>query len=270
MDRVKRSVESDRLRSALLTSISHDLKTPLASVLGAASALRDLADALNDTERRDLLATVIDESERLNRFIANLLDMTKLESGAIRPNNAPYDVGEIVGRALRRASKILAGHKVSLNLDAKLPMLDLDAVLFEQALFNLLDNAANMRPWAPRSRSSPDRKGFQPPATNRTCLQRPGLRLQRWRRLQGPRVHGLSQARRASDQRHESETADQPRQLCDVGVEAFGVDQRGSQDRPANVTLLASCNDPLLGLCQLVDHLSLLGNLGVPVLCARW
>jgi two-component system sensor histidine kinase KdpD len=146
MDRVKRSVESDRLRSALLTSISHDLKTPLASVLGAASTLRDLAGALNDAERCDLLATVIDESERLNRFIANLLDMTKLESGAIRSNNAPHDVGEIVGSALRRASKILAGHKVSLDLDAKLPMLDLDAVLFEQALFNLLDNAAKYAP----------------------------------------------------------------------------------------------------------------------------
>ena len=80
VDRVKRTVESERLRSALLTSISHDLKTPLASVLGAASTMRDLAGALSDTEKRDLLATVIDESERLNRFIANLLDMTKLES----------------------------------------------------------------------------------------------------------------------------------------------------------------------------------------------
>jgi two-component system sensor histidine kinase KdpD len=142
MDRVKRSAESDRLRSALLTSISHDLKTPLASVLGAASTMRDLASGLSDTEKRDLLATVIDESERLNRFIANLLDMTKLESGAIMPNTALHDVGEIVGSALRRASKILARHKVSLELEAELPMLELDAVLFEQVLFNLLDNAA--------------------------------------------------------------------------------------------------------------------------------
>ena len=106
MDRVKRTVESDRLRSALLTSISHDLKTPLASVLGAASTMRDLASGLSDAEKRDLLATVIDESERLNRFIANLLDMTKLESGAIVPNTALHDVGEIVGSVLRRASKI--------------------------------------------------------------------------------------------------------------------------------------------------------------------
>ncbi|QOG17053.1 MULTISPECIES: sensor histidine kinase [Bradyrhizobium] len=146
MDRVRRTVESERLRSALLTSISHDLKTPLASVLGAASTMRDLAGALSDTEKRDLLATVIDESERLNRFIANLLDMTKLESGAIVPNTALHDLGEIVGSALRRASKILTAHKVELVLAADLPMLQLDAVLFEQVLFNLLDNAAKYSP----------------------------------------------------------------------------------------------------------------------------
>jgi two-component system, OmpR family, sensor histidine kinase KdpD len=146
MDRVKRTVESDRLRAALLTSISHDLKTPLASVLGAASTMRDLSSGLTDAEKRDLLATVIDESERLNRFIANLLDMTKLESGAIVPNTARHDLGEIVGSALRRAAKILVHHKVLLELDADMPMLELDAVLFEQVLFNLLDNAAKYAP----------------------------------------------------------------------------------------------------------------------------
>jgi two-component system sensor histidine kinase KdpD len=146
MDRVQRTVESERLRSALLTSISHDLKTPLASVLGAASTMRDLAGALSDAEKRDLLATVIEESERLNRFIANLLDMTRLESGAIVPNTALHDLGEIVGSALRRAAKILINHKVELVLAADLPMLELDAVLFEQVLFNLLDNAAKYSP----------------------------------------------------------------------------------------------------------------------------
>jgi two-component system, OmpR family, sensor histidine kinase KdpD len=146
MDRVKRTVESDRLRGALLTSISHDLKTPLASVLGAASTLRDLGAGLDDAQKNELLATMIDESERLNRFIANLLDMTKLESGAIVPNTARHDVGEIVGSALRRAGKILGRHRVSLELAADLPMLELDAVLFEQVLFNLLDNAAKYAP----------------------------------------------------------------------------------------------------------------------------
>src|ERR1700731_1302927 len=142
LERARRTAETDHLRSALLTSISHDLKTPLAAALGAAGTLRDLSHALTDAEKADLLATVIDESERLNRFIANLLDMTKLESGAIVPNAAPHDIGEIVGSALRRAGKILARHRVELELAAGLPMLELDAVLFEQVLFNLLDNAA--------------------------------------------------------------------------------------------------------------------------------
>ncbi|TKW79637.1 MAG: sensor histidine kinase KdpD [Bradyrhizobium icense] len=146
MDRVKRTVESDRLRGALLTSISHDLKTPLASVLGAASTLRDLGSGFSDAQKQELLATVIEESERLNRFIANLLDMTKLESGAIVPNTARHDIGEIVGSALRRAGKILVHHKVQLALAADLPMLELDAVLFEQVIFNLLDNAAKYAP----------------------------------------------------------------------------------------------------------------------------
>jgi two-component system sensor histidine kinase KdpD len=146
VDRAKRTIEADRLRSALLTSISHDLKTPLAAVLGAAGALRDLSSALTDAEKADLLATIIDESERLNRFIANLLDMTKLESGAIVPNATLHDLGEIIGSALRRASKILARHRVELDLAPGLPMLNLDAVLFEQTLFNLLDNAAKYSP----------------------------------------------------------------------------------------------------------------------------
>ncbi len=142
MERVKRTIETERLRSALLTSISHDLKTPLAAVLGAAGTLRDFAGKLNDEQKVDLLATVIEESERLNRFIANLLDMTKLEAGAVVPNVARHDLHEIVGSVLRRGKTVLALHKVVLDLAENLPMLDLDAVLFEQVLFNLLDNAA--------------------------------------------------------------------------------------------------------------------------------
>jgi two-component system sensor histidine kinase KdpD len=146
IDRVRRTAETDRLRSALLTSISHDLKTPLAGVLGAAGALRDLHKSLDDAAKADLLATIIDESERLNRFIANLLDMTKLESGAVVPNAALHDVGEIVGSALERARKILAKHRVEVEIGSDLPMVVVDAVLFEQVLFNLLDNAAKYAP----------------------------------------------------------------------------------------------------------------------------
>ena len=146
LERARRTAETDRLRSALLTSISHDLKTPLAAVLGTAGTLRNLSDQLSEPQKADLLATIIDESERLNRFIANLLDMTRLESGAVVPNTALHDPGEIVGTALNRAAKILSRHRVEVDLTAGLPMLDLDAVLFEQVLFNVLDNAAKYAP----------------------------------------------------------------------------------------------------------------------------
>jgi two-component system, OmpR family, sensor histidine kinase KdpD len=146
LERAKRTAETDRLRSALLTSISHDLKTPLAAILGTAGTLRDLSAQLDESQKRDLLGTIVDESERLNRFIANLLDMTRLESGAVVPNTALHDPGEIIGTALSRATKILARHRVEVDLAAGLPMLELDAVLFEQVLFNLLDNAAKYAP----------------------------------------------------------------------------------------------------------------------------
>jgi len=146
IERVRRVAETDRLRSALLTSISHDLKTPLASVLGAAGALRDLSKSFDDDAKAELLSTVIDESERLNRFIANLLDMTKLEAGAVVPNAALHDIGEIAGSALQRASKILVKHRVEMEISPDLPMVSVDAVLFEQVLFNLLDNAAKYAP----------------------------------------------------------------------------------------------------------------------------
>jgi len=159
MERVRRTFETERLRTALLTSISHDLKTPLAAVLGAAGTLRDLASKLDQDQKDELLATIIDESERLNRFIANLLDMTRLESGAIIPNTARHDLHEIVGSVLRRAGKMLQPNRVELDLAGDLPMLELDAVLFEQVLFNILDNASKYAPpdtaITIRSRSEP-------------------------------------------------------------------------------------------------------------------
>jgi two-component system, OmpR family, sensor histidine kinase KdpD len=142
LDQAKRRVEADRLRSALLTSISHDLRTPLAAIIGAAQMLKSFPSELTDQSKAELLATLLEESERLNRFITNLLDMTKLESGFIKPNTGRHDISEIVGSVLERASKILARHNVEVETAADLPMLDLDPVLFEQALFNLLDNAA--------------------------------------------------------------------------------------------------------------------------------
>jgi two-component system sensor histidine kinase KdpD len=146
MDRARMAAETERLRSALLTSISHDLRTPLASILGSASTLRNQEPDLDESARTELLRTIQEEAERLNRFIANLLDMTRLESGAIQPNADFVDLGDVVGSALQRALAVLAKHHVRVSIPASLPMLKLDPVLLEQVLFNLLDNAAKYTP----------------------------------------------------------------------------------------------------------------------------
>jgi len=146
VDRANLAAEADKLRSALLTSISHDLKTPLASIMGAAGTLRDFDADLPAADKTEMLATVIDESERLNRFIANLLDMTRIESGATMPNTGLNYIGDVAGTALQRASKILLAHRVKTDIPADLPMVAIDPVLFEQVLFNLLDNAAKYAP----------------------------------------------------------------------------------------------------------------------------
>jgi two-component system sensor histidine kinase KdpD len=146
VDSARILAETERLRSALLTSISHDLRTPLAAILGAVTSLRSYGGLYSDTERAELATTIQEEAERLNRFVNNLLDMTRLEAGALEPNLALIDVGEIVGTALRRAAKVLEHHKVAVELASDLPMLSVDFVLFEQVLFNLLDNAAKYAP----------------------------------------------------------------------------------------------------------------------------
>jgi two-component system, OmpR family, sensor histidine kinase KdpD len=146
IDRARIAAETEKLRSALLTSISHDLRTPLASILGSASSLQGYRKTLDEAAQDELIGTIQEEAERLNHFIANLLDMTRLESGAIVPHADLIDLSDVVGSALRRAGTVLARHDVEVSLPAGLPMLKLDPVLFEQVLFNLLDNAAKYAP----------------------------------------------------------------------------------------------------------------------------
>jgi two-component system sensor histidine kinase KdpD len=146
VDRARLVAETDRLRAALLTSISHDLRTPLASILGSATSLAANGDALNAATRLDLARNIQDEAERLNRFIGNLLDMTRLEAGPLPLRTTPVELSDVVGSALRRAGKVLAAHRTEVRLQPDLPMLDLDDVLFEQVLFNLLDNAGKYAP----------------------------------------------------------------------------------------------------------------------------
>jgi two-component system sensor histidine kinase KdpD len=142
--------ETERLRAALLTSISHDLRTPLASIIGTVSSLRSYADKYDARDRDELLSTLESEAERLNRFVGNLLDMTRLESGAIEMKLDLVDVAEIAGAALERAGSVVARHRIEVAVAPDLPMLRLDPILFEQVLFNLLDNAAKYAPPASR------------------------------------------------------------------------------------------------------------------------
>ncbi len=146
MDRARVAAETEKLRSALLTSISHDLRTPLASILGSASSLKQYRGQLSESDQTELLGTIQEEAERLNHFIANLLDMTRLESGALVPTLDVIDLGDIVGSVLRRARPLIQHHTVTLDIEPSLPMPSIDPVLFEQVLFNLLDNAAKYAP----------------------------------------------------------------------------------------------------------------------------
>jgi len=139
-------VEAEKLRSALLTSVSHDLRTPLASILGSATTLKTCRDSLDESAQRQLIETIREEAERLNRFISDLLDMTKLEAGAVAPRTELVDVSDVVGSALHRAGEVLKHHTLQTTLSADLPMVKLDPVLFEQVLFNLFDNAAKYAP----------------------------------------------------------------------------------------------------------------------------
>lgn len=146
VDEAQVHVEADKLRVAMLTSLSHDLRTPLASILGAATTLlanRDLYDAQQTGE---LLGTVRDEAERLDRFVGNLLDMSRLEAGALGVKREPAEVGELVEVALKRLSRRLSGHRMILVIPRDLPSVSVDPLLLEQALVNLLDNAAKYAP----------------------------------------------------------------------------------------------------------------------------
>jgi two-component system sensor histidine kinase KdpD len=135
------AAEAERLRSTLLSSVSHDLRTPLATITGAASSL--LQDAsLDAAGRRELESAIYEEGVRLNRLVGNLLDMTRLESGSLQLNRDWHSLEELVGSALARLEPALKGRTVRARIPEDLPLVPVDGVLVEQALVNLLENAA--------------------------------------------------------------------------------------------------------------------------------
>ncbi|MEO5375507.1 MAG: sensor histidine kinase KdpD [Alphaproteobacteria bacterium] len=140
--------ERERLRTALLSSLSHDLRTPLVSIIGAAGSLLKYHERLDDDSRRELAQTIQDEAERLNRFVQNLLDMTKLGAGALKPRVDWVDLRDVVGQAYERARRLLGRRVVGIDIDHAFPLLCIDAMLMEQVFFNLLDNAGKYTPEA--------------------------------------------------------------------------------------------------------------------------
>jgi len=138
--------EREQVRSTLLSSVSHDLRTPLAVVTGVASTLLGDDDRLDAATRRELLQSVFDEADRLDRLVRNLLDMTRLESGGVRLQLEWQPLEEVIGTALGRLHARLRTREVFVGLAQDLPLLNLDAVLMEQVLVNLLENAIKYTP----------------------------------------------------------------------------------------------------------------------------
>ena len=138
--------EADKLRVAMLTSLSHDLRTPLASILGAATTLITGQNLYDAKQTGELLATIREEAERLDRFVGNLLDMSRLEAGVLGVKPESVDVADLVETAVKRLARRLSGHRLELGASADLPLVSADSLLLEQAIFNLLDNAVKYAP----------------------------------------------------------------------------------------------------------------------------
>lgn len=146
VDEAKIAAETDRLRSALLTSVSHDLKTPLATIMGVVTSLRSYGGLYDERTRDDMLASAQTETERLNRFVANLLDVVRLDTGAVGARHETIDLEEAIGAALRQAAPSLGERPVAIDLPDVPLLIEGDPVLFEHALINVLENAGKHTP----------------------------------------------------------------------------------------------------------------------------
>jgi two-component system sensor histidine kinase KdpD len=140
------SGETERLRSALLSSVSHDLRSPLASMIGSASSLASYWSAISEGDRRSLLDTIQQEGERLDRYIQNLLDMTRLGHSGLTLNRDWIGVDELLGSAVSRLQRYQPDVRVQTTIAADVPTIWVHPALIEQAVFNVLENAAKFSP----------------------------------------------------------------------------------------------------------------------------
>jgi len=146
VEQAKRDTEAAQLRSALLSSVSHDLRTPLAAIIGSATSLQEYGEAISREDRGELLASVVEEARRLDRYIQNLLDMTRLGQGKLPLRRDWVDINDIVASALGRIGAPADGVRVDIQIEPDLPLLWVQGALIEQALVNLLDNAVRFSP----------------------------------------------------------------------------------------------------------------------------
>ncbi|HVK79598.1 MAG TPA: ATP-binding protein, partial [Verrucomicrobiae bacterium] len=134
-------MEAERLRATMLASLSHDLKSPIAGILGAASSLRAYGDKHDEITRKELLAGIESEADRMQRYVVKLLDMIRIEAGGVKPKIEPLDVADVVAAVLKRAEPIAEGVWLDGDVTPGLPLLRADATLLHQTLFNLVENA---------------------------------------------------------------------------------------------------------------------------------
>jgi two-component system sensor histidine kinase KdpD len=139
-------METEQLRNSLLSSISHDLRTPLATIVGSSSALAENDGLLRPQDRIDLSKAIYDEAQRMSNLVNNILDMARLDAGFVELDKQWHPVEEIVGTVLTRLQKHLEGRKVKVNIPPGIPMIFADSVLIEQVLINLLENALRYTP----------------------------------------------------------------------------------------------------------------------------
>ncbi len=138
--------EREQLRSALLSSISHDLRTPLATMIGSVSSLIELHDALDMSQQEELLQNTLTEAQRLNRYIQKLLDMTRLGHGELPLDRDWVGIDDILSVVIKRSKSLLNGSSIKVDLQSELPLLHVHPALIEQAVFNVLENAIRYAP----------------------------------------------------------------------------------------------------------------------------
>ena len=139
-------VDREFLRNTLLSSVSHDLRTPLAAIAGSASTLASSGPRIDEADRHDLATSIYDEARRLERVISNLLETTRLESGGLTLSSEAMPVDEILRPAIATANDAASGHPITLNLRGELPLVMADAAAIGQVVANLLENAARHTP----------------------------------------------------------------------------------------------------------------------------